>query len=83
MVSDSVELQIPFESLMTAITSLGLEEKRKLLDLLEDQIAEAEEDLLEEDPTIQAEVDEARKAYRAGEYQTIQEYMASRSTETQ
>ncbi len=79
MVSDMTELQIPFKSLMDAITSLGLEEKRKLLDLLEEQIAEAEEDLLEQDPTVQAEVEEARRAYRAGEYQTIQEYIANRS----
>lgn len=82
MVSDMAKLQIPFESLMDAITSLGLEEKRKLLDLLEDQIAEAEEDLLEQDPTVQAEVEEARRAYRAGEYRTIQEYIASRSAES-
>lgn len=80
--SDMAKLQIPFESLMDAITSLGLEEKRKLLDLLEDQIAEAEEDLLEQDPTVQAEVEEARRAYRAGEYRTIQEYIASRSPES-
>ncbi len=76
---DSVELQIPFTSLLDAITSLALEDKLKLLGLLEAQIADAEDDLLEQDPTVLAEVEEARRAYRAGEYQTIQDYIADRS----
>ncbi|MBW4583001.1 MAG: hypothetical protein KME42_25825 [Tildeniella nuda ZEHNDER 1965/U140] len=76
---DSVELQVPFTSLMDAIASLGLEDKLKLLELLEAQIADAEDDLLEHDPTMLAEVAEARRAYRAGEYQTLQDYIADRS----
>jgi len=79
MMPDSVELQIPFTSLLDAITSLALEDKLKLLGLLEAQIADAEDDLLEQDPTVLAEVEEARRAYRAGEYQTIQDYIADRS----
>ncbi len=78
---DSVELQIPFTSLMDAITSLGLEDKLTLLGLLEAQIADAEDDLLEQDPIVLAEVAEARRAYRAGEYQTIQDYIADRSAQ--
>jgi len=78
MMPDSVELEIPFTSLMDAITSLGLEEKLTLLGLLEAQIAD-QDDLLEQDPTVLAEVEEARRAYRAGEYQTIQNYIADRS----
>ena len=64
---------------MDAITSLGLEDKLKLLGLLEAQIADAEDDLLEQDPTVLAEVAEARRAYRAGEYQTLQDCIADRS----
>jgi len=79
MMPDSVELEIPFTSLMDAITSLGLEEKLTLLGLLEAQIADAEDDLLEQDPMVLAEVAEARRAYRAGEYQTLQNYIADRS----
>lgn len=80
--SDTIKLQIPLKSLVDAITSLGLEEKRQLLDLLEEQVTEAEEDLLEQDPTVLAEVEEARRAYRSGEYQTIQEYIANRPEKT-
>ncbi len=77
--SDIVALQIPFQSLMDAISSLGLAEKQQLLEMLEEQIADIEEDLLEKDPTVLAEIAAARRAYQAGDYQTIQDYIAHRS----
>lgn len=77
-----VNLQIPFESLITAISSLNLEEKQKLLELLEEQLLEDEEDLIEKNPQIISEVAEARKAYHNGDYQTIQEYIANRNSQT-
>lgn len=73
-----VNLQVPFESIVNAMSSLSLEEKRKLAEILEDAIFEAEEDL-ENDPEVLAEVEEARKDYRECNYQTIQEYAAQRS----
>jgi hypothetical protein len=79
MTKETVQLQIPFESLVNAIASLGLEEKRKLWEMLDEQIAEADDNLLEEDPTIQAEIEEARAAYQAGDYLTLDEYIAQRS----
>jgi hypothetical protein len=79
MTKETVQLQIPFESLVNAIASLGLEEKRKLWEILDEQIAEADDNLLEEDPTIQAEIEEARAAYQAGDYLTLDEYIAQRS----
>ncbi len=66
MTQETVKLQISFDSLLNAISSLGLEEKRKLWQLLEEEIAEAEEDLLDEDPTVQAEIQEA---------QTLEQYL--------
>ncbi len=82
MIQETVQLQIPFEALVDAISSLGLEEKRRLWQLLDEEITEAEEDLLEEDPTIKAEIQEARSAYQTGDYQTIEEYIANRSGKT-
>lgn len=73
-----VKFQIPFESLIEAITSLDLEKKRQILELLEEQLFEAEEDLMEQDSQVLAEVEEARKAYENGDYQTIQEYVTNR-----
>ncbi|NCR10219.1 MAG: hypothetical protein GPI95_18775 [Microcystis aeruginosa LG13-11] len=74
-----VRMQVSLESLIEAITSLNVEGKRKLLEILEDQIFEAEEDSMENDPQVLAEVEEARKAYQIGDYQTIQEYITNQS----
>ena len=74
-----VNLQIPFESLIAAISSLDLQEKHKLLEFLEEQLLEDEEDLIEQNPQIMSEVAESRKAYQNGDYQTIQEYIANQT----
>ena len=76
--AEIVSIQIPFASLVEAIASLNLEDKHKLQEILEDQIFEAEEEM-ENDPEVLAEVEAARKAYQAGDYQTIQDYIANRS----
>ncbi|MGB5960678.1 MAG: hypothetical protein WBG73_08480 [Coleofasciculaceae cyanobacterium] len=82
MLQKTVQVQIPFQFLVDAIASCGLEEKRKILQLLNEEIDQAEEDLLEENPTVQAEIQEARIAYQTGDYQTIQDYIASKSGKT-
>ncbi len=82
MLQETVQVQIPFQFLVEAITSLGLEEKRKILQLLNEEIDQAEEDLLEESPNIQAEIQEARLAYQKGDYQTIQDYINNQSGKT-
>ena len=78
----TVQLKITFETLVEAIASLDLEKKHQLLEILEDLLFEAEEDLLEQNPQVVAEIEEARKAYQMGDYQTIQQYMASQSKKT-
>lgn len=50
MTQETVKLQIPFESLLDAIANLPLQEKRRLWQLLNEEINLAEADLLEEDP---------------------------------
>ena len=79
MTQETVNLKISFESLVNAIASLSLEEQRKLWQILDEQIAEAEDKLLEEDPNAQAEIEEARTAYQVGDYLTLDEYIAQRS----
>jgi hypothetical protein len=75
----TVKLQLSFSSLVEAISSLDLTEKQQLQDIIEQQLFEAEEDTLEQDPQTLAEIAEARQAYQNGDYQTIQEYIASRA----
>ncbi|UUO16762.1 hypothetical protein [Dolichospermum heterosporum] len=74
-----VNLQMPFESLIAAISSLNLEEKHQILEFLEEQLLEDEEDLIEQNPQIMSEIAEARQAYQNGDYQTIQEYIANQN----
>ena len=74
-----VNLQMPFESLIAAISSLNLEEKHQILEFLEEQLLEDEEDLIEQNPQTISEIAEARQAYQNGDYQTIQEYIANQN----
>jgi len=52
------------------------EDKRQLWELLDEQIAQSEERAWEHDPTVQAEIREARAAYQTGDYMTVDEYAA-------
>jgi len=76
--SDTVNLSIPFESLVESMKELSLDEKYRLWELLEEQIAQAEEEILERDPSVQAEIQAARAEYQSGDYETIDEYIAHR-----
>ncbi len=74
-----IKLQLSLDTLLEAISSLDLEEKRQLQEMIEQQIFEAEESLYEDDPETQAEIQAVRTEYAAGDYLTIDEYFARRS----
>jgi len=76
MAQETIKLLIPFESLVDSVAELSLEEKRRLWELLDQQLAQAEEEMWEQDPAVQAEIQEAHTAYQAGDYLTIDEYLA-------
>jgi hypothetical protein len=69
-----VNLEVSFSALVEAISSLDLTEKQQLHEIIEQQIFEAEEDAIEHDPAVLAEISAARLAYQNGDYQTIQAY---------
>lgn len=71
MAHDIVKLLIPFESLIDSVTALGVEDKRRLWELLNEQMAQFEEEMWEQDPKVRAEMQEARAAYESGDYVTI------------
>jgi len=75
MAQQSVRLFISFESLVDSVAELSLRDKLRLWELLDEQIAHAEEEAWEQDPTVQAEIREARAAYQAGDYVTIDGYI--------
>ncbi|MEL7224308.1 MAG: hypothetical protein AAGL17_05455 [Cyanobacteria bacterium J06576_12] len=68
----------PVESLVQAISTLNLSDKQKLLDILEQQIFEAEEDSYEEGAETTAEIKAVKAAYNAGDYDTYSNYVANR-----
>lgn len=74
----TINLSVSFESLVTAIRSLTWNEQQQLLKLLEEQMFESEE-AWEDSPEIVAEVQQARQAYQAGDYQTLEEFMSDQS----
>jgi hypothetical protein len=73
-----VKLQLSLEILAEAISSLDLEEKRQLQEIIEQQIFEAEEALYEDDVETQAEIAVVRTEYAVGDSMTLDEYLANR-----
>ena len=65
-----------FDNLVSSVVRLNLDEKRGVWEMLNEQLAQAEEERWERDPALQQELGEARAAYVAGEYMTIEEYVA-------
>lgn len=74
----TINLSVSFESLVTAIRSLTWNEQQELLKLLEEQMFESEE-AWEDSPEIVVEIQQARQAYQAGDYQTLEEFMSNKS----
>lgn len=65
------------ETLLVALSALSLEEKRRLSALLEEEIAQAEEEAWDRNPMVRAEIRAARDAYDAGDFVTVDDYLAS------
>jgi hypothetical protein len=76
MSQESVKLLIPFEALAESVSELDLADKLRLWELLDEQLAQAEEEQWEQDAAVQAQIREARAAYQAGDYITLEEYLA-------
>ena len=74
MTQENIQLMIPFQVIVDFVSGLSLKDKRRLWVLLDEEIAQTEEATWEQDPTFQAEIQEARIAYQAGDYVTIDEY---------
>lgn len=71
-----VSLNIPFDSLLESIAALSRKEKLQIFEALHEQLERAEEELYESDPAIQAQIRDARLAYQANNYVTLEDYAA-------
>lgn len=75
----TIKLQLSLDNLIEAITSLDLQEKCSLREVIEQQIFEAEEELYQEDSETVAEIQSVHAEYETGEYLTFDEYLAERA----
>lgn len=67
---------VPFDAILRSVSALSSEEKLKIMEALHVQLEQAEEDLYEQDPKMQAEIREARVAYDEKDYVTLNDYLA-------
>ena len=78
MTQQRVKLSVTFEALLEAIQQLRLEDKLRLAGELDRQILREEDELYGSSPEEEAAAEEARAAFRAGDYVTLDEYLAER-----
>jgi len=78
MSNETVNLSIPFDFLLQAIAQLGSTEKERLWEFLDEDLHGDDEDEVA-DPQEEAEVAQAYREYEAGEYLTLDEYVAQRA----
>ena len=72
MAQGVVKPLISFKALVKSVVELHPEDKRRLWELLNKEIAQSEaqfeEEMWEQGPTVQAQIREARAAYQTGDY---------------
>lgn len=73
MIEADINISVPFKSLVSSIKSLPYTEKVGLLEIIEEQL---EEELMERNPLVQQEIEEARAAFKIGDCVTLDEYKA-------
>ena len=76
MAENTVKVDISFQALLAAVSSLERAEKQELLDFLETELFADEEDT----PADLAEIQAARADYAAGDYITFDQYAAQRAS---
>jgi hypothetical protein len=75
MATESVSIEVPFEAIVAAISGLSVEEKRRIMALVDDQLMEEEGD-----PEEEAAVAEARSQAEAGDLVTLDDCVAGKRT---
>jgi hypothetical protein len=78
MSQTGLNLFIPMELLINSLNALSLSEKQQLWRILDEAIADAEEDDWREDEETKKEIQLVRDEYANGEYMTFQQYLNQR-----
>jgi hypothetical protein len=77
--STTISLQITLDSLIQAVISLDLDTKRHLLDIIEQQVFEAEEATYTEDADTKAEIEAVKLEYQQGDFMTIDHFISAQA----
>jgi hypothetical protein len=72
MANTTIKLEITFEALVKAIAGFDIDDKLRLLDILDEQIAQYQEN----HPKFREDVEQANAEYEAGNFLTLDDYMA-------
>jgi len=75
--SATVNLQISLDALIQAVSALNIDAKRQLLEVIEQQVFEAEEAEYEEDSEPKAEIEAVQVEYSRGEFMTLDQFIES------
>ena len=78
MSETGLNLFITMELLINSLNSLSLSEKQQLWRILDEAIADAEEESWREDEETKKEIQLVREEYTNGEYMTFQQYLNQR-----
>ena len=78
--SATVNLQISLDTLIQAMSALDLQAKHQLLEIIEQQVFEAEEAEYQEDAVTKTEIAAVQLEYSQGEYMTIDEFVEAEAT---
>jgi hypothetical protein len=78
MSETGLNLFIPMELLINSLNALSLSEKQQLWRILDEAIADAEEENWREDEETKKEIQLVRDEYENGEYMTFQRYLNQR-----
>ena len=78
MSQTGLNLFIPMELLINSLNALSLSEKQQLWRILDEAIADAEEDDWREDEETKKEIQLVRDEYANGEYMSFHQYLNQR-----
>ena len=70
-----VNLQISLDTLIQVVSSLDLQTKQQLLDIIEQQVFAAEEANYQDSTKTQAEIAAVQLEYQQGDFVTIDEFI--------
>jgi hypothetical protein len=81
MADTMISVQIPFEALLRTVETLSIDEKRLLWEALAEEMEQMEEADWARSPHAQALLQEARTAYKTGDFVSVNDFIDQTASE--